>query len=150
MLDKKASGEARLRQKLGMERQMMPLIEREMLAHADDIVCERENWFDACVDYGHKVSFDNARTAIFRGVARRDESLFWLMRRDGKRFGYHAAQDDPLAAMEEADAACRGRRAVRENRDFVEALARDLLAGRRTFRVQVDDALSSPLCPMGV
>lgn len=139
-----------LRQKLAKDRRMVSLIEREYLTHSPDIVFERENWVSAFVDYGHEVSFDRGRTRVCRAVNVRDGALFWMVRQQGKRLGYHAEGDDPLAAVEQAETAWAGRRAVRQNWAEVEALAADLLTGRRSFRVRVQDAFDSPLCSMGV
>ncbi|MDJ1006699.1 MAG: hypothetical protein QNJ13_02650 [Paracoccaceae bacterium] len=143
-------GALQLRQKLAMDRQMTSLLDREILTYSDEIVFERENWVGAFVDYGHAVSFDEGRMTSYRAVEAREGRLFWFVRRSDRKLGYHAARHDPLDAAEEADGAWRGRRAVRQDWDFVEGLAKDLIAGRRRFRVHIEDAFNSPLCPMGI
>ncbi|MBD3664083.1 hypothetical protein H9Q16_09135 [Sulfitobacter sp. TSTF-M16] len=140
----------RVRQRLAMVRQMTSLMEREMLTLSDDLVYERENWINAYIDYGNSASFDGNRTTAYRGVALADGTLFWLVRHKDKKYGYHSTEDDPLAAVEEAELAWQRRKEIRGQWDQVEALARDLLLGRRTFRVGIEDAYASPLCTMGV
>lgn len=140
----------KLRQKLAMQRPMTSLVERDFLTHSKDIVFERESWVDAFIDYGHTVSFDMGRTTALRGVIVRGDRLFWLVRRKNKRFGYHSTLDDPLAAVEEAEAAWQHRKRVREQWSLIEDLARDLIAGRKKFRVTIEDAYASPLCSTGI
>ena len=140
----------RLRQTLEFDRQMTSLIEREVAAQSDDIRREKENWVDALIDYGHEVSFDRGKTRLARGITTHDGRMFWLVRREGKKHGYHAAGDDPVEAADEAELAWKKRRSVRAEWDFVETLQRDLLTGREKLRVRIEDAHASPLCSMGI
>lgn len=142
--------ERRLRLKLAMDRQMTSLIEREIASISSSIVREREDGFDAYVDYDHIVSFDGGETRAYRAVSVSEGTLFWLVRRSGKTKGYYSDCTDPLIAIERAEAAWRNRLLIRKNRDAVDRLARDILLGRRRLRVRLQDAYSSPLCEMGV
>lgn len=139
-----------LRLKLAMDRQNTSLMDREIGSTSDSIVREREDWVDAFVDYDHVVSFDGGETRAYRAVSVSEGTLFWLVRRDGKTKGYHSDCTDPLAAVEQAQAAWRNRKLIRGNWDAVEQLARDLLLGRKQLRVRIEDVYSSPLCDMGV
>lgn len=139
-----------LRLKLAMQRQNTSLMDREIAAASDEIVQELEDWVDAFVDYGHVISFDNGETRAIRAVAMHDGTLFWLVRKTGKSKGFHSDRSDPLAAIEQAEAAWRARKLVRRNWQAVQHLARDLLLGRRRFRVRLEDAYASPLCSMGI
>ncbi|SDN75107.1 hypothetical protein SAMN05216196_10212 [Lutimaribacter pacificus] len=140
----------RARELLAKQRQMVSLLDKEILARSDEIAFERENWVDAFIDYGHAVSFDNRQTMAYRGIATRDGTLFWLVRRQDKKHGYHAAATDPLEAVEEAQTAWARRKAVRQDWDRVEQMANALILGRLRFRVTIDDALASPLCTLGI
>lgn len=139
-----------LRRKLAMQRQMTALLDHKIVAASDDIVLEREDWVEAFVDYGHCFSFDGGKITAFRAIAVHDGSLFWLVRKNGKAKGYHSDRTDPLGAVEQAEAAWQGRKRVRRDWSAVEALARDLLLGRRALRVRIEDAHASALCTMGV
>jgi hypothetical protein len=139
-----------LRLKLAMQRQGTSLLDREIAAESDEIVQEREDWVDALVDYGHVISFDKGETRAIRAVALHDGSLFWLVRKSGKARGFHSDRQDPLAAVEQAEAAWQARKHVRRNWDAVQDLARDLLLGRKSLRVRLEDAHESPLCSMGI
>ncbi|MEM6891371.1 MAG: hypothetical protein AAF636_25070 [Pseudomonadota bacterium] len=139
-----------LRLKLAMQRQDTSLLDREIAAASGEIVQEREDWVDAFVDYSHVISLDKGKTRAIRAVAMHDGTLFWLVRKTGKARGFHSDRPDPLAAIEQAEAAWRARKLVRRNWEAVQELARDLLLGRRRFRVRLEDAHASPLCSMGI
>lgn len=139
-----------LRLKLAMDRQMTSLIDRELASTSASIVREQEDWVDAFIDYDHVVSFDGGETRAYRAVCVSEGTLFWLVRRTGKTKGYHSECTDPLAAVEQAQAAWRNRKLIRGNWEAVERLARDLMLGRTRLRVLIEDAYSSPLCKMGV
>ncbi|MEM9760891.1 MAG: hypothetical protein AAF968_00010 [Pseudomonadota bacterium] len=129
---------------------MTSLLDRELLAVSDDIVEEREDWIMAFVDYGHAIECPNEPTTAFRALDASDGSLFWLVRRDGKRHGYHSRAADPHEAISEAQAAWQRRAKVKKEWAFVERLKRDALLGRVQIKVRLEDAHNSPLCTMGI
>lgn len=139
-----------LRLKLAMERQATSLLDREIAASSDQIVREREDWVDALVDYGNVFSCDGGKTRAIRALALHDGALFWLVRRTGKARGFHSNCLEPQSAVQQARAAWRARKLVRQNWDVVQRIARDLLFGRRRFKIRLEDAHASPLCSMGI
>lgn len=141
--------DARLRATLAKQRQMMSLIEREILSGSDQIVPHSENWVRMWVDTGHRVSSGCGTMVAERGITR-DGQLIWLITRAGKRHGFHATAADPFAAFEQARAAQARRREVRADWARVTRLRRDLLTGRVSFDVTLDDAAASPLCAVGI
>lgn len=128
---------------------MMSLLEREILASSDDLVPDTANWVTMWIDEGHKVSMDRGTTTAFRGIDT-DGQLMWMVRHAEKSHGYHSLLTDPLAAIEQAQDAWAGRRAVRKRWDQVERVAADLIRGRQKFTVSRDDAARSPLCTVGI
>ncbi len=141
--------DARLRATLAKERQMMSLIEREIIGGSDQIVRHSENWVHMWVDTGHRVMSDCGTMVAERGITRGGR-LLWLITREGKRHAFHATAQDPFAAFEQANAAQARRREVRGQWATVKRLRRDLLTGRRHMDVTLEDAAASPLCSVGI
>lgn len=139
-----------LRLKLAIQRQDISPRDIKTAAACDQIVREREDWVDALVDYAHVISFDKSETRAIRAVDLHDGALFWLVRRTGKAKGFHSNCSEPLAAVQQAEAAWQARTLLRRNWGAVQEMARDLLLGRRRFNVRLDDAHASPLCSMGI
>lgn len=139
----------RLRQRLAMERPMTSLIERALLAETDELEWVRENWIGMWIDRGHAVTFDSGRVTAYRGISDRGE-LMWFVRHEDKKHGYHSKEPDPLAAVEEAEAAWAARREGRQRWDEVRQCAADLRAGRRKLEVRIEDAYASALCGAGI
>ncbi|MGR3500812.1 hypothetical protein [Pseudaestuariivita sp.] len=141
--------DARVRSTLARERQMMSLIEREILSGTDTLVIHSENWVKMWVDTGNVVTSDCGTMRAERGITR-DGQLLWLVSREGKAKAYHATAADPFAAFEQAGAALDRRREVRSRWDEVRRLSRRLLLGSVRFDVLIADADASPLCSVGI
>lgn len=140
---------APLKVKLAKERQMMSLMEKEMVTVNGDLVWNTENWVQMWVDTGYGVVSDDGTLTAFRGID--DEgTLMWLVRTPGKKFGFHSAKADPFAAMDEARQAWADRRRVRANWDDVRQTAWNLVWGRESFDVLYEDAQDSALCQLGI
>lgn len=149
MMNLTRTREGALKTRLAKERQMTSLLEREIVPASGAIQPNRENWVRMWVDTGHVVRGDRPGVRATRGIDDRGQ-LMWLVHRDGKALGYHATAADPVAAIEQAEAAWAHRKAVRQRWREVEALARDLRSGRRSFDVRFEDAAASPLCEVGI
>lgn len=135
--------------RLARERQMMSLMEKEMIPLVEPFARKRENWVPMWVDLGNRVVCDTGAAVALRAITDRGE-LLWFVRQTGQRLGYHAQDDDPVAAMASAQAARAARRAVRGRWDEVRRLRDDVLRGKHRFEVHINDAYASPLCRLGV
>ena len=144
-----AARRADLRLALAMQRPMTSLTDRAILSVTTEFEDNRENWVRMWVDPGHAIRSDCGQMTACRGITRQGR-LLWLVRAEGKAFGYHSAEACPFAAMDEAAAAWAERRRVRRNWAFVERLRRDLITGRQRFTVDIADAHRSALCATGI
>lgn len=135
--------------RLARERQMISLMEKEIIPLVEPFARKRENWVPMWVDLGNRVTCETGQAFALRAISDKGE-LIWFVRQDGQRLGYHSEETDPFAAMAEARAARNARRQVRQNWDQVKQLRGDVLKGRRKFTVDIEDAYASPLCRLGV
>lgn len=134
---------------LAGERQMMSLIEKEILATADTFQFDKTDWVKLWYDTGHEVRSDCGTKRAYRAITL-SGTLLWYVFGDGKTRGYHASASDPVAAMEEAEAAWAKRRAVKAEWAKVERIAYDLKRGKLSFDVTIEDAHRSALCTLGI
>ena len=134
--------------KLVRERQMTSLLEQELALVTDALKRETVNWVPMWVDLANYVRSDLHSATATRAITDAGE-LLWYVCHDTKKHGYHAEQHDPFDAIEAAQKAWDHRRAVRAEWARVEQARRDLLLGRRKFRVTVQDAYDSALCALG-
>lgn len=134
---------------LAKERQMLSLIEKEVLAGSGSFVFDNTNWVKLWYDPGYAVASDCGTMTAYRAITA-DGDLLWFVFGDGKKLGFHATETDPVAAMEEAKAAWAHRKAVRTRWDEVEEVSRDLWRGTQKFDVRIEDAHASPLCTQGI
>ncbi|MEL6639821.1 MAG: hypothetical protein AAFP98_00680 [Pseudomonadota bacterium] len=135
--------------RLARERQMISLMEKEMIPLVEPFARKRENWVPMWVDLGHRVTCETGMAVALRAISDRGE-LLWFVRQDGQRLGYHSQEADPVAALAEARTARIGRKAVRQRWDDVTRLRYKILRGKHRFRVTRDDAYASPLCAVGI
>lgn len=140
--------EPELFQKLARQRQMMSLIEQEILAGAGFFSFDKADWVKLWRDPGHAVTSDCGRITAYRAITLEGTLLWHVFHADKKR-GYHATEADPFEAMELAVDSWTRRRQVRARWGEVEKIARDLRTGRQRFDVLVSDAHRSPLCTLG-
>lgn len=130
-------------------RQMTSLIDREIALAANEVKRETVNWVPMWVDWNHAVRSDcNSATAL-RAITDHGE-LLWYVRHDSKKHGYHSLADCPFTAFDEAMQAWRMRKLVRGQWPQVRNLSRDLITGRKTLVVTVQDADQSALCSLGI
>ena len=135
--------------RLARERQMVSLMEKEMIPLVEPFTRKRENWVPMWVDLGHRVECESGEAVALRAITDRGE-LLWFVRQSGQRLGYHSQEADPVAAIEEARAARQARRAVRQRWDEVQKLRSEALRGKHRFTVSRQDAYNSPMCTLGI
>lgn len=141
-------GKPELFQKLARQRQMLSLIEQEILAGTGSFSFDKADWVKLWCDTGNAVTSDCGHIIAYRAITL-DGTLLWYVFHDRKKRGYHATETDPFAAMEVAEDSWQRRREVRGRWGEVEQVARDLRKGRQHFDVLVSDAYRSPLCSLG-
>lgn len=149
MIYRAKADHGQLKTRLAKQRQMMSLIEKDIVAGSDAMVRVTENWVPMWIDEGHRIASDCGQLSAFRGISF-DGKLMWLVRSSKKKHGYHAQTDCPFEAFEEAQCAWRRRAEVRAEWSEVERIARALLTGREKFSVSRADAHASPLCSAGI
>ena len=128
---------------------MTSLIDRAFLSEGPHLVRDRSNWVGCWLDTGNRVLSDIDDVEAVRGITDHGQ-LIWMILHPNKRFGYHAGAKDPVAAIEQARAAWRARRAIKSRWPEVLQLRRDVLAGRKSFVVHIDDARDAGLCDLGI
>lgn len=142
-------GLTKLLQLLAGQRQMMSLIEKDILAASGTFEFDKRDWVKLWFDPGNVVTSDCGTVRAYRAITI-EGTLMWYVFTDGKRRGYHAISGDPFAAMEEARTAWQRRRQIKARWGDIEAIARDLRSGRKSFEVRISDAHASPLCTLGI
>lgn len=135
-------------ERLAKERQMISHIDRDIIALGGDFIPERSDWVSLFYDSGHKVTSDDGSQFAYRAITTRGE-LLWFVFSKGKSRGYHSEATCPFAAFEEARTALDQRRRIKTRWDEVRRVARALRQRRMRFDILIEDAHSSPLCPMG-
>jgi hypothetical protein len=128
---------------------MTSLIDKEIISEGADFEFYKTDWVPLYYDTGYAVTSDCGKITAYRAATLRGQ-LLWLVFSDGKARGYHALDDDPVAAIERAKAVWTRRSMVRKNWRDVEDAARDLITGRQKFDVRMEDAEASPLCVLGI
>jgi len=134
---------------LAKRRQLTSLIDKEIIAESADMVFQKTDWVPLYMDRGHVVASGCGRMRAYRSITMKGRFL-WMVFTPGKERGYHALANDPIEAMEQAQASWEERRAVRHNWDQIERTARDLIWGRQRFDISIDDLDACPLCTLGI
>ena len=140
---------APLKTRLVKQRQMMSLMEKEMVIATGDLVFDNENWVKMWVDTGHGIIGDDGTSVAYRGIDL-NAQLLWLVRRPKLSHGYHSTATSPFDAISEARTAWAERARVRSRWPMVRQIARDLLTGKQNFDVTREDARKSALCGVGI
>lgn len=135
-------------ERLAQERQMVSLIDRDIIALGGDFIPERSDWISLLYDTEHKVVSDDGSQYAYRAITTRGE-LLWFVFTTGKSRGYHSEADCPFDAFDEARAALDQRRRIKARWSDVTSVATALRRRKMRFDVMIEDAHSSPLCPMG-
>lgn len=135
-------------ERLALERQMMSLIDRDIIALGGDFVPLRSDWISLFYDAGHKIVSEDGSQYAYRAITTRGE-LLWFVFSNGKSRGYHSEASCPFEAFAQARAALDQRRQIKSRWSDVTSVARDLRRGRRRFDILIEDAHTSPLCAMG-
>lgn len=149
MIYRAQADHGQLKTRLAKTRQMMSLIEKDIIAGSSHIVRHTENWVPMWIDEGHQIGSDCGTMNAVRGIGF-DGTLMWLVRHDSKTYGYHSQATCPFEAFEDARDAWSRRAQVRAEWSDVERITRELLTGRLRFRVTRADAYASPLCRAGI
>ncbi len=135
--------------KLAGQRQMMSLLEKEILAQAENFVFDKTDWVKLWYDPDYVVRSECGRKRAYRAITLGGD-LLWYVFSDGKSRGYHALCDDPVEAMELAEAVWLQRKQIKSQWRDVERIAKDLRRGQTSFDVTLEDAHRSPLCTLGI
>ena len=130
-------------------RQMTSLIDREIALSSNEIKRETVNWVPMWVDWGNTVRSDCGTATAMRAISDKGQ-LLWYVRHDSKKHGFHSLEDDPFSAIDEAIEAWAKRAVVRVHWAKVVVLSRDLVRGRETLRITMEDAENSALCTLGI
>ena len=134
--------------RLAHERQMMSLIDRDIVSLGGDFLFHRSDWVSLYYDTGYMVTSDDRSQYAYRAITTRGE-LLWLVFSTGKSRGYHSEERCPFAAFEDAQRALAHRRFVKSRWNDVNRVASALRRGSLRFDVLIEDAHASPLCAMG-
>lgn len=124
------------------------LLERD-LAMAASIERETADWVPMWVDRDHAVRSNRLEATAYRAITD-DGILLWYVCRDGKAKGYHSVAPTALAAFADAADKWARRREIKKNWGCLKRLRQDLLLGRVSFAVTLDDAHASGLCVLGI
>lgn len=135
-------------ERLAQERQMMSLIDQDIIALGGDFIPQRSDWISLFYDSAHKVTSDDGSQYAYRAITTRGE-LLWFVFSNGKARGYHSEADCPFDAFKEARAALAQRRQIKSRWTELQRIARALRRRQARFDILIEDAHSSPLCPMG-
>ncbi|MEM6308745.1 MAG: hypothetical protein AAF754_01755 [Pseudomonadota bacterium] len=134
---------------LANTRQMMSLMEKDILGAANTFIYDKTDWVKLWFDPDHAVTSDCGTITAYRAITIQGQ-LLWYVFGAGKSRGYHATCADPFAAMAEAQDVWARRKYIKTEWAFVETLARDLRLGKRKLEVRIEDAHASPLCTLGI
>lgn len=134
---------------LAKQRQMTSLIDMEIIAGSADMVFDKSDWVPLYMDRGYCVTSDCGKMRAYRSVTLQGQ-LLWMVFTAGKLKGYHALGNDPVDAMAQAWASWSKRRAVRQNWEQIDQTASDLIWGRQSFDIRVEDLDACPLCTLGI
>lgn len=126
----------------------LSLIEEEV-ALAATVERETSDWVPMWVDLDHAVRSTRLEATAFRAITD-DGTLLWYVCRDGKAKGYHSVAATAYEAFADAEAKWEKRREIKRNWTRLKALQRDILLGRTSLRVTLDDAHQSGLCVLGI
>jgi hypothetical protein len=136
-------------ERLVMTRPTPPVIGGDLRKIAAEMQRDDTDWVRMWIDPDHVVSAECGKITAWRGITWAGE-LLWMVRHQAKKRGYHSRHVCARDAIEEARQAWDERRRVRKRWSEVKALQRDLLLGRKTFDVRMEDAHASALCAVGV
>lgn len=126
----------------------LSLIEQEFAIQAQ-VERETADWVPMWVDLENSVRSDRIGATAYRAIT--DEGqLLWYVRRDGKTKGYHSPASRAIDAFEDAARCWQTRREIKKNWSQLQALQSDLLLGRTSVSVTVEDAKAGGLCTMGI
>ena len=127
---------------------MVSLIDRDIIALGGDFIPDRSDWISLFYDTAHKVVSDDGSQYAYRAITTHGE-LLWFVFTIGKSRGYHSEADCPFDAFDEARAALDQRRRIKARWNDVTSVAAALRRRKIRFDALIEDAHSSPLCPMG-
>ena len=126
----------------------LSLMEQEFAMEAQ-VQRETADWVPMWVDLENSVRSDRVGATAYRAITDQG-NLLWYVRRDGKRKGYHSAASSATDAFLDAQRCWSTRRAIKQNWAGLETLQSELLSGKKSLDVTVEDARQGGLCVMGI
>jgi len=126
----------------------LSLMEQEFAIEAQ-IQRETADWVPMWVDLENSVRSERVGATAYRAITDKGD-LLWYVRRDGKKKGYHSPASTATEAFADAESCWSTRRAIKQNWRRLEVLQNELLSGRKSLDVTVEDARKGGLCVMGI
>ncbi len=129
-------------------REGLSLIEQDYAIEAD-VERETADWVPMWVDLAHAVRSNRLSATAYRAITD-DGTFVWFVKHDNKRKGFHSREHTAVDAFLDAAQTWKTRRTIKKNWDRLETVRADLLRGRVSFPVSVDDAKAGGLCTLGI
>ncbi|MEL6571403.1 MAG: hypothetical protein AAFQ64_07090 [Pseudomonadota bacterium] len=126
----------------------LSLIEQDFAIEAQ-VERETADWVPMWVDLEHAVRSTRHQATAYRAITD-DGILLWYVRHDKKKRGYHSRASTAVDAFADAAQTWQTRRAIKRNWDQLKALQTDVLMGRKTVDVTIEDARAGGLCTLGI
>ncbi|MEO0402181.1 MAG: hypothetical protein AAF214_07380 [Pseudomonadota bacterium] len=139
---------SRLLKTLAAERASSSPSERAANPGADAFVHDTSHWVSLWYDQDNACPSDFGTMTAYRAITVQGDLIWYVVFENGASV-YHALCDDPREAITQASEAQSAQRQLMDQWHSVQAIARDLLAGRQKFDVTLDDAHIAPMCPLG-
>lgn len=136
--------EAERRARLAVERKLISADFPGFHQTKGDIHWHKESWVKMWVDGSYLVRSPCDTMEARRGITV-DGQIIWLVRHPMRPRAFHAVGHDPVMAFKRAQDAWKRCDRLRKNRDAMQSLARDLVLGRESFWITIEDAAASPL-----
>lgn len=141
--------EAERRARLAVERKLLSADYPGLRLTPGDIEWHSESWVRMWVDLSYIVYSPCGTMHARRGITV-DGQIIWLIQHPMRPRAFHAVGHDPAMAFRRATDAWARCDALRGRREEIKALARDLIYGRQTFDITIEDAAASPLSAVEV
>lgn len=140
---------AERRARLAVERKLISADFPGFHKQDGDIEWHSESWVGMWVDRSFRVASPCATMTAHRGITK-DGQIIWLVQHPMRPRAFHAVGHDPVMAFRRATDAWARCDELRQRRDEIKALTRDLLLGRARLDITIEDAAASPLSAVEV
>lgn len=140
---------AERRARLAVERKLISADFPGFVKQDGDIVWHRQSWVGMWVDRSFHVLSPCATMTAHRGITT-DGQIIWLVDHPMRPRDFHAVGHDPMMAFRRASEAWARCDELRQRRDEIKALTRDVLLGRVRLDITIEDAAASPLSAVEV